>query len=136
VIVAGAVACGGGSSTTDSPTVATGGQSSSPTSSGPAAAAEHPSKLIGDVGHGDAFSISLKDPAGKAITNLAAGTYTLEINDESSIHNFHLSGTGVDQSTGVGSTGKKTFSVTFKPGTYTFMCDPHAGSMHGSFTVS
>jgi hypothetical protein len=124
VVGLGAVACGGGG----------GGTSSTPIAvKGPV---QHPSKLLADVGHGDAFEISLKDPAGNPITNLAAGTYTLQVNDESTIHDFHLTGAGVDDSTGVGSTGTKTFSVTFKPGTYTFQCDAHPGSMHGTFTVS
>jgi plastocyanin len=90
---------------------------------------------VGVVGHNDAFSISLSDPSGNAISNLAAGTYSLSIKDESSIHDFHLTGAGVDRATGVGTTGTTTFSVTFKPGKYSFVCDPHASSMHGEFTV-
>jgi hypothetical protein len=112
-----------------------GGGSSGPkaASSGPV---QHPASLVGVVGHNDAFSISLSDPSGKPISNLAAGTYSMTIHDESTIHDFHLSGPGVDRATAVGSTVTTTFSVTFKPGKYTFVCDPHASSMHGAFTVS
>jgi hypothetical protein len=113
-----------------------GGGSSSPSGSA-AGPAEHPTKLLGDVGKGGQFVISLTDQDGKKIKHLAAGTYPVEVNDESSIHNFHLTGPGgVDQSTDVGGKGTKTFQVTFSPGTYTFVCDPHAGTMRGSFTVS
>jgi hypothetical protein len=112
------------------------GASSSGKSASATTAVQHPASLVGVVGHNDAFSISLTDPGGAAIRHLAAGTYSLAIKDESSIHNFHLSGGGVDQKTSIGSTGTSTFSVTFKPGTYTFICDPHSSSMHGDFIVS
>jgi predicted extracellular nuclease len=117
-----ATACSGGSGTTKKP--------SAP------AALQHPKSLVGVVGHNDAFSISLSDEAGNAINNLAAGTYSLAIKDESTIHDFHLTGAGVDKTTGIGGTSTTTFSVTFKPGKYSFVCDPHASSMHGSFTVT
>lgn len=97
---------------------------------------QHPTSLVGEVGHNDAFSISLTDQAGQRIRNLAAGTYSLTLKDESTIHDFHLTGGGLDKATSVGSTSTSTFSVTFKPGSYTFVCDPHAAQMHGSFIVS
>jgi hypothetical protein len=121
VVAAGASACGG-STTPKNP-------------SGPAAL-QHPKSLVGLVGHNDAFSISLSDEAGNAITNLAAGTYSITIKDESTIHDFHLRGAGLDKVTGIGSTSTTTFSATFKPGSYSFLCDPHASSMHGAFTVT
>jgi len=107
-----------------------GGKAASP---GPV---QHPASLVGVVGHNDAFTISLSDPSGQAISNLQAGTYSLTIKDESSLHNFHLTGDGVDKATSIGSTGTSTFSVTFKPGTYTFVCDPHSSQMKGRFTVT
>lgn len=116
-------------------TACSGGSSASKTPAAPAAP-QHPSSLVAVVGHNDAFSISLSDQSGNAIKNLAAGTYSLTVKDESAIHDFHLTGGGVDQTTGVAATGTSTFSVTFKPGKYSFVCDPHASSMHGSFTVS
>src|SRR5947209_6298458 len=97
---------------------------------------QHPTALVGVVGHNDSFDISLTDPSGQAISNLQAGTYSLTIKDESSLHNFHLTGDGVDKATSVGSTSTSTLSVTFKRGSYTFVCDPHSSSMHGKFTVS
>ena len=52
------------------------------------------------------------------------------------MHNFHLSGTGVDESTEVGEVETETWDVTFEAGTYQFVCDPHASTMNGSFEVS
>ena len=112
------------------------GGSATPKKSTPPAAVQHPKSLVGVVGHNDAFSISLSDESGNAIDNLAAGTYSLTIKDESSIHDFHLTGPGVDKATPVGSAVTTTFSVTFKPGSYSFVCDPHSSSMHGTFTVT
>ena len=37
--------------------------------------------------------------------------------------------------TEVGSTGEEPFTITLEPGTYTFVCDPHASSMNGTLTV-
>ena len=119
--LASAAACGGSSS---------GGAQSS--SGGPA---QHPSALVGTVGKNDAFQIALADDAGNPITNLAAGTYKLTVHDDSGIHNFHISGSGVDDKTSVTQAQVKTYSITVKPGTYTFVCDIHP-TMKGSFRVS
>jgi plastocyanin len=90
--------------------------------------------LSASVGPG--FEISVAGADGAAVTTLAAGTYTIAVDDQSNIHNFHLTGTGVDESTDVGGTGTDTWDVTLEAGTYDFVCDPHAGSMNGSFEVS
>ena len=85
--------------------------------------------LNGSVGPG--FDISLDGTDG-----ITAGDYTLVVNDQSSAHNFHLTGPGgVDVSTEVSEEGEKTFDVTLVPGEYKFQCDPHASQMNGSFTV-
>jgi plastocyanin len=85
---------------------------------------------------GPGFEISLTSPDGADVTMLAAGSYTIEVDDQSDIHNFHLTGTGVDESTEVGDVGTETWEVTFEAGTYEFVCDPHASTMNGSFEVS
>jgi len=92
------------------------------------------STLKGSVGPG--FVISLSTEAGQPVETLTAGSYTLEVDDQSDIHNFHLTGTGVDVTTDVSATGVESFDVTVEAGTYTFVCDPHAGSMNGSFEIS
>jgi plastocyanin len=99
------------------------------TSAAATAAGGGGSTLRGSVGPG--FDISLDGTDG-----LSAGDYTLIVNDQSSAHNFHLTGPGgVDVSTGVGAEGEESFEVTLEPGEYTFVCDPHASQMRGTFTV-
>jgi plastocyanin len=90
-------------------------------------------KLTGVDGPG--FTITLKKGTSK-VTSLKAGKYTFVINDMSNIHNFHLTGPGVNKTTGVGSTGTSTWTVTLKKGTYKYVCDPHASIMKGSFKVT
>lgn len=89
--------------------------------------------LDGTVGPG--FDIALKQN-GTAVTTLAPGTYTLNVDDQADSHNFHLTGPGVDVSTGVGEKGTKSFTITLEKGSYHFQCDPHASSMNGDFNVS
>lgn len=89
--------------------------------------------LRGTVGPG--FSITLVDGQGNRVTNLDPGTFELVVDDLSDEHNFRLSGPGVDVATDVAEIGRRTFAVTLQAGTYTFLCDPHAGLMRGSFTV-
>ena len=89
-------------------------------------------KLVGTVGPG--FTITLTK-GGAKVKTVKAGKYTLVIRDKSNIHNFHLKG-AVNKSTGVSFVGTKTLTITLKAGKYTYVCDPHASSMKGSFTVT
>jgi hypothetical protein len=101
-----------------------GGDTAAPTQEGGGGSA-----LRGTVGPG--FDISLDGTDG-----LAAGDYTIAVDDRSPSHNFHLTGPGgVDVATSVGDEGEESFDVTLEPGEYTFVCDPHASSMRGTFTV-
>jgi plastocyanin len=90
--------------------------------------------LQGSVGPG--FDISLEAADGGSVSTVAPGSYELEVEDLSDIHNFHLTGPGVDVSTDVGEEGTQSFEVELEAGTYEFVCDPHAGQMNGSFEVS
>jgi hypothetical protein len=99
-----------------------------------AARADNP-VLVATVGVGDGFNISLKDASGSPVKHLDPGTYTIQVHDESEIHDFHLIGPGVNVATAVGDVVDVTWTVTFQDGTYKFQCDPHAGVMRGSFTV-
>jgi plastocyanin len=92
------------------------------------------STLSASVGPG--FEISLTGADGADVETLAAGAYTIDVDDQSDIHNFHLSGGSVDESTDVSRTGTDTWELTLEDGAYSFVCDPHAGSMSGSFEVS
>jgi plastocyanin len=84
--------------------------------------------LTGTVGPG--FEISMTGTDG-----LTPGEYTINISDQSDEHNFHLTGPGVDEMTEVSEEGDVTWTVTLQAGEYTFVCDPHASQMNGSFTV-
>lgn len=91
-------------------------------------------RLIGTVD--DPATITLRTEAGAAVTDVPAGTYTIEVRDRSVNHNFHLSGPGVDQRTDVETTGTVTWTVTLQDRSrYTYVCDPHNTTMRGSFTV-
>jgi len=86
------------------------------------------SALQGTVGPG--FDISVDQ------TSVTAGSYELEVEDLSDIHNFHLTGPGgVDATTDVAAEGTETFTVELEAGTYNFVCDPHAGQMNGTIEV-
>jgi hypothetical protein len=91
--------------------------------------------LTGDVGLGDSFSISLKDANGQPVSHLDPGTYTLLVHDHSTIHNFRLTGPGVNVATDIETANDTTFTITLTDGTYFFQCDVHAAQMKGKFTV-
>ena len=96
------------------------------------AAADSP-RLQASVGPG--FTISLKDASGAKVTHLDPGTFAIHVVDQSDIHNFDLTGPGVSKSTEVTEVGEQDWTVTFTDGTYRYVCDVHATSMKGSFTV-
>ena len=102
----------------------------------PAEPAEPPAEgggtLVATVGPD--FTITLTQD-GADVTELAAGSYTIEVDDQADTHNFHLSGPGVEETTDVAETGQTSWTVDFEAGDYTFVCDPHAGEMNGAFTV-
>jgi plastocyanin len=89
----------------------------------------------GTVGPGFTIGLSMN---GKRVTKLKAGTpYRFVIKDRAAIHDFHLSGPGLNRVlTSVPFTGTKSFVLRLKKGSYRFVCDPHSGFMHGSFRVS
>ena len=58
------------------------------------------------------------------------------MNDQSSAHNFHLTGPGASTSRPRSDgEGEESFDIELQAGEYTFVCDPHASQMNGSFTV-
>jgi len=98
-----------------------------------AAAGAPAATLSGSVGPG--FTISLKNADGTAVSHLDPGSYAITVDDQGSIHNFHLSGPGVDMATDITGTGTTAWTVNLVNGTYTFRCDAHPTTMKGSFTV-
>jgi plastocyanin len=90
--------------------------------------------LKGEVGPG--FSIEV-EKGNKDLKTIKAGTYSMKIEDKSSIHNFHLIGPGLNKKTSVAFTGETSWRIKLKPGRYTYQCDPHASSgMKGHFRVT
>jgi plastocyanin len=87
------------------------------------------------VGHltatdGPGFTITMSKKSVKA------GTYVITVRDRSSIHNFHLTGRGVNKKTSVAAVKTTTWTVKLKKGTYKFVCDPHKTIMFGSLKVT
>jgi plastocyanin len=89
--------------------------------------------LTGQTGPG--FTITLKQGK-KSVKTLKAGVYRLKVLDKSAIHNFHITGPGVNRKTSVAKVGTTTWTVRFKKGTYRYVCDPHKTIMRGSFKVT
>lgn len=98
----------------------------------PMATASTPT-LIATVGPG--FTITLTK-GGTKVTKLTKGTYVVKVSDKSNIHNFRLKGPGLNKTSSLAGKGSSTWTVTLKPGTYTYVCDPHATIMKGTFKVS
>jgi plastocyanin len=65
-----------------------------------------------------------------------AGIYVITIRDRSAIHNFHLTGPGVNKRTSLAKIYTTIWKVTLKKGTYRFVCDPHAAIMKGTLKVT
>jgi plastocyanin len=110
LVVPGAVGAGG---TVTQPLIATVGTASSPNS----------------------YTISLTDSTGAKVTHLDTGAYAVTVHDYATLHDFHLTGPGVDQATDIEGTGDQTWTVVITDGTYRFFCDAHPTEMRGSFTA-
>ena len=103
--------------------------------SAPAAGGNRLSGTVGTQAEPDAFTITLTDASGQPVSTVPAGDYTIVVNDLSKIHNWHLKGGAVDETTTVPEVGEKTFQVSLTAGSYTFVCDPHP-RMVGELTVT
>jgi plastocyanin len=84
--------------------------------------------LTGTVGPG--FTITMSK------SSVKAGTYAITIRDRSAIHDFHLTGIGVNKSTGISAVGTHVWTVRLRRGLYRFVCDPHRTIMHGVLKVT
>ncbi|MEK6275537.1 MAG: PASTA domain-containing protein [Actinomycetota bacterium] len=72
---------------------------------------------------------------GRPLSRIPPGTYTIQVHDLSTSHDFHLTGPGVNKKTSVEEIEHPIWTVTFVAGTYRFNCDVHA-AMKGSFVVA
>ena len=108
--------------------------------SGSSARAEDPPTLTAIVGTNDGFNITLNDASGKKVSRLLPGTYTVVVDDRSTIHNFHLASNDdptVNFRTDLEFVGQQSFTVTFKNHNgYAYACEPHWQVMNGSFLVT
>jgi hypothetical protein len=98
------------------------------------ALAATPTKLSGSVGPG--FTIGLKDAKGQKVKTLKPGKFSLTIKDQSTVHDWTLTGPGYSGKhlTSLPFTGTKSnIAVTLKAGKYKYFCSLHGFS--GTFTV-
>ena len=147
VLVLGVAGCGSGDDVAEAPSA----------SSAPSAAASAPSALsapsaaasaaggggvkvltatVGEQGKPDAFTLTIEDASGAAVTTLPAGEYQIRVSDPSTIHNVHLTGPGVDETTSVPEIADVTWTVQLTAGTYLAVCDPHQNAMKVDITVT
>jgi plastocyanin len=63
------------------------------------------------------------------------GPALITVNDRSKTDNFHLTGPGVNDKTGLKTRGKATWTVTLVPGRYTYKSDK-TKKLRGSFVVN
>lgn len=81
------------------------------------------------------YELELRSSANRDLTRIRTGTYRIKIEDMATIHNFRLIGPGVNRATSVPGRVETVWTVTLRPGKYTYLCDPHS-SMRGSFRVT
>ena len=84
--------------------------------------------LKGKVTDGQVITIS-QDTA-------SAGRYRIVVDDQTTNHNWHIRGRGVDKSTSVTGTGRMVWKVRLRVDTYVIHCDVHPRTMRTSLTVS
>jgi hypothetical protein len=92
--------------------------------------------LSGRTGPGLSITVT---KAGKKVTRLRPGRYTITVSDRSAAHDFFLTGPGIRNRriTGLGFTGRRSATVTLRRGRYEYYCQPHRSiGMRGFIRVS
>lgn len=114
---------------TGAPTQAT-PSAGSPPSTAAASASETAAlpRLRGTVGPDSTITISPR--------RVVKGRYRQVVKDESSAHNWHITGPGIDRSTSVSGTGRSVWRVRLRRGTYNIVCDVHPITMNTSLRVT
>lgn len=92
------------------------------------------SRLSLTVGPG--ATISLRTLAGRRVTRLRPGAYTVVVRDRSKLHNARVRGATTPRATGVGFVGTRTWRVVLRRGTLVIQCDPHRTAMVQRVTVA
>ena len=88
--------------------------------------------LQATVGQGSFLTLRLD---GKVVTRLKAGKYTVAVADRSATDNFHLTGAGVNKSTGVRQRQNATWILNLRKGLYRYLSDGST-KRKGSFRVA
>ena len=143
VLVLGVAGCGGDDDVAEAPSAPSAPSASSALSAPSAAAsaagggdAKVLTATVGEQGKPDAFTLTIEDASGAAVTTLPAGEYQIRVSDPSTIHNVHLTGPGVDETTSVPEIADVTWTVQLTAGTYLAVCDPHQNAMKVDITVT
>jgi plastocyanin len=121
----GAFAVGSGATATPPPP---------PAPASPKPSAPKGARLALTVGPG--FTISLKTFAGRKVTRLRPGAYTLVVRDRSRIHNARVRGATKTRATGVRFLGTRTWRVVLRRGTLVVQCDPHKKTMRQTIRIA
>src|SRR5919197_3765241 len=90
--------------------------------------------LNGRVGPGRTISVRNQDGSKARILN-GVTSIRFAVTDRSKADNFHLTGPGVNRSTGVKFRGRVTWNLKVTTGVYRFRSDRHK-SLRGSFSVT
>jgi plastocyanin len=85
---------------------------------------------------GPAATIVLSNPAGKRVTAVRAGTYSITVRDRSKVHNAHLVGKGVNRKSGLAATGTLTWKVKLSAGLLRFFSDRSPKTVKGSIKIT
>lgn len=85
---------------------------------------------------GPTASIVLGNSAGKRVTAVKTGAYTITVRDRSRVHNAHLVGKGVNRKSGLAATGTLTWKVKLSAGLLRFFSDRSPKTVKGSIRVS
>jgi hypothetical protein len=100
-----------------------------------AAPAAAQTTLDASVGGGATSGVISLLLGGNPFVHGAPGNYSVQVQDTATIHNFHLTGPGVDQATSVDNVESVTWPLTLGHGFYDFLCDVHPDTMRGSFAI-
>ena len=106
-----------------------------PTTSPPSNVVTAKARLVLTSGPG--FTIALRTAAGKKVTRMKVGTYTVVVRDRSRAHNARLVAPGFRRATTLPFVGRQRWRVRLaRPGTLRFLCDPHASQgMRGTARI-
>ncbi|MBA3787295.1 MAG: hypothetical protein H0X21_01210 [Actinobacteria bacterium] len=67
---------------------------------------------------------------------LRAGAYIITVRDRTKLHNFHLTGAGVNRKTGIAQVATVTWKLTLKRGTLVFRSDKSPVTLRGTVAVT